>query len=152
MTRYVLKEPVELMDKHWLKLGDEHNTVFIRADRFEVIEESPGVDLSDKSMHTIGQMIASRDATIQKLRKEIADAKAGGQPASELRDAVMPTLEKIKEYLRDSDQPVARRMLDSLIGHLKTIPTLEPPSEKVAEKELKPYKPLDHGPRGLVDG
>jgi hypothetical protein len=107
-----------------------------------------GNELSGKSMHAIGQMIASRDATIKKLQKELAEARIGGQPASQLRDAVLPVLLKIREegWVTGATGPTI--LLDRLISHLKTVPTLEPPSDKMAAPKMN-HKPivLDHGPR-----
>lgn len=103
-------------------------------------------ELQDKSMHSLGQMIASRDATIKRLEKELAEARVGGQPASKLRDAVLPVLLIVAQYCEDGQPGNALQLLKNLLGHLKSIPSLEAPSDKVADKNYgKLYKPLDHG-------
>jgi hypothetical protein len=104
-------------------------------------------ELQDKSAHALGQMIASRDAMVRKLTEEVAALKRGGQPASQLRDAVLPVLLDLQRNLDENVAPVSgRSILARLIAHLKSIPTLEPLSDKVAEKNYgKPYVPLDHG-------
>src|SRR5688572_27851021 len=103
-------------------------------------------DAQPKSMHQYGLMLEKRNLRIRELEAEVARLKQGGQPASQLRDAVLPVLERIAAMLTMETYPNAERPLKQLISHLQSIPSLEPKPYTLAPPNYgKVYKPLDHG-------
>jgi hypothetical protein len=105
--------------------------------------------LKGKSMHAIGLMIESRDVKIRDLTKQLAEARAGGQPASKVRDMILPVLKRIEDEITAGNIVQMQKLMSALREALaRNIPTAEPPSDKRVDKGgIKPYKSLDHGPR-----
>lgn len=111
--------------------------------------------MNEPNMHTLSARLTKRDEKIKELQAEIALLKIGGQPASKVRDLVLPALKQLKSSIDEtrffSLNVVPLRMFDELIAALgENIPgavEYKPAPPSAREAGLKPYVPLDHGPR-----
>ena len=102
------------------------------------------------SMHSINLSLQHKDETIKELRLEIARLKIGGQPASKVRDMVLPVLKRIEDEISVGNILAMQKLANQLRMALgDNIPgdAEYKPAPKAHEAGVKPYKSLDHGPR-----
>jgi hypothetical protein len=106
-----------------------------------------------KSMHAIGLILDKRATRIKELEREVEMLKAGARPASHVRDLVLTALGQIRTLVQSDaveDSVEAQHLLDRLMRVLAdNIPgAVEVPKPAAPHADgIKPWKPLDHGPR-----
>lgn len=93
---------------------------------------------------------ARKDERIKELEREVAELRRGGQPASTVRDMVLPVLKRIEDEIVAGNIVAMQKMMnqlrmalgDNIPGAVEYKPA--PPPHQIGGKV---YKPLDHGPR-----
>lgn len=93
---------------------------------------------------------ARKDERIKELEREVAELRRGGQPASTVRDMVLPVLKRIEDEIVAGNIVAMQKMMnqlrmalgDNIPGAVEYKPA--PPPHQTGGKV---YKPIDHGPR-----
>lgn len=93
---------------------------------------------------------ARKDERIKELEREVAELRRGGQPASTVRDMVLPVLKRIEDEIGTGNIAAMQKLMnqlrmalgDNIPGAVAYKPA--PPPHRVGGKQ---YKSLDHGPR-----
>lgn len=102
------------------------------------------------SMHGLGLQLQHKSERIKELEAEVAHLKIGAQPASKVRDLVLTALKIVDTYIAEGEIEKARQSLKGVIAALgDNFPgdVSYKPAPPKHESGVKPYKPLDHGPR-----
>lgn len=98
--------------------------------------------LQGKSMHQIGQMLATRDSEIRELKMEVARLRTGALPARHIRDLVLTALLQLKTEI--GDNATLAKLINALEAAVDgEVKVPQPPHESKGRE----YKPLDHGSR-----
>lgn len=109
--------------------------------------------MNSPSMHTIGLQLQHKGERIKELEREVARLKIGAQPASRVRDMVLKMLLSLEDDLATDHIGIAQKRLGLLIKAIgENIPgevEYKPAPPEHRSDHLKPYVPLNHGPRDL---
>ena len=103
------------------------------------------------NQHRFNMQLQKATERVKELEREVALLKIGAQPASKVRDVVLTALKIVDTYISEGQTDKARQSLKGVIAALgDNIPgaVAYKPAPPVHDGGgLKPYKPLDNGPR-----